>query len=228
MSKGLKLFDKVSDGMKVSYNSQPTEDYVRFLNGYDTTNTDNTLANLNSWADRASANLQNMGDYTFNVGGDVLEKQRVEDATYQNYLSKILPLYSSAADDLQTRLINQGIGTDSAAYRNAMSTLLAAQNAALNDAAFNAIEAGENAYTTDLNNQIAAGSFANAAQQSYIDQLLSALTNSHSAYDVATDKYLAQNNLAQNQANAQNQSLGHKLNAIKIGADTATKLINGF
>jgi len=228
MSKGLKLFDKVSDGMKVSYNSRPTEDYVRFLNGYDTSNTDNTLANLSTWADRASANLQNMGDYTFNVGGDVLEKQRVEDATYQNYLSKILPLYNSAADDLQTRLINQGIGTDSAAYRNAMSTLLAAQNAALNDAAFNAIEAGENAYTTDLNNQIAAGGFANAAQQSYIDQLLSALTNSHSAYDVATDKYAAQNNLAQNQANAQNQSLGHKLNAIKIGADTVTKLINGF
>ena len=228
MSKGLKLFDKVSDGMKVSYNSRPTEDYVRFLNGYDTSNVDNTLANLSSWANRASANLQNMGDYTFNVGGDVLEKQRVENETYQNYLSKILPMYESAADDLQTRLINQGIGTDSAAYRNAMSTLLAAQNAALNDAAFNAIEAGENAYTTDLNNQIAAGTFANAAQQSYIDQLLSALTNAHSAYDVATDKYSAQNNLAQNQATAQNQSLGHKLNALKIGADTVTKLINGF
>ena len=224
MSKGLNIFGKVSDGMKVNYDSRPTNDYVNFLNGYDTTNVDQTLSNLNSWANRASSNLQNMGDYTFRVGGSEFEKQRMEDATYENYLNKILPVYESSIDNLQTRLLNQGIGVDSAAYRKALEALLGAQNTALNDAAFDAMKVGQEAYNNDLNNQIAIANFSNNAQQAYIDQLLSAIENSKSAYDVETDKYSALDNLAQNKANAQNQSLKHKLNAVKTAANTATKL----
>ncbi len=225
MSKGLKIFGKISDGMQVNYNRQPTNDYVNFLNEYQTEDVDQTIANLNDWAKQASTKLGNMGSYTFDVKTSDDEKQKIENATYDNYLNKILPVYESSIDDLQTRLLNQGIGVDSSAYRKAMGSLLNAQNAAINEAAFNAMKAGREAYNDDLNNQIAMGTFSNNAQQAYINQLLSAMANSKSAYDVETDKYTALNDLAKNMADAQNQSLKHKLNAVKIGADSMTKLL---
>lgn len=224
MSKSLNLFNKVGDGLKVNYNNQPTNEFLNYLNNYNTANVDNTLNNLTNWASRASANLQNMGDYTFQIDGSDALKNEMINATYQNYLNKLLPQYQAQQDDLQTRLLNQGLGVNTAAYQNAMNNLVANQNSALNDAVYQSITTGNDAYNDDIQNQIAIGNFQNNAQQNYIDQLLSALTNSLSSYDVAENKYEAGNNLVSGQSKAQNQSLQNKLRALKIASDTAQSL----
>ncbi len=219
MSKSLNVFNKVSDGLKVNFDRRPTDQYINYLNNYDTTNADNVYANLGNWASRASNNLKNMGDYTFHVDGSEAAKKRTEDATFENYLGKILPSYELEKDALQTRLLNQGIGVDSAAYANAMGSLNSAQNGALNEGAYQAIAAGQNAFTNDLNNNLAVANFANAAQQNYINQLISALAGNLSGYDVANEKYNVGNTLAQNKASAQNNSLTQKLKALKMAID---------
>jgi len=228
MSKGLKAFGKVSDGLKVNFDRRPTNEYIKFLNNYNTANTDNTYSNLSDWASRASNNLDDMGGYNFKVNASEQARQKAENETFQNYLSKVLPAFEDQADNLQTRLLNQGIGVDSSAYRKALEGLAASQNATLSDGAYQAIEAGQNAYQADLNNQINAANFANNAQQDYINQLISALSGSASAYDVATDKYNAGNNLAINKANAQNNSLNQKLKALGMGINTAKSAISGL
>ncbi|MBR2299530.1 MAG: hypothetical protein IJ870_03030 [Alphaproteobacteria bacterium] len=219
MSKSLNVFNKMSDGLKVNFDSRPTDQYINYLNNYDTTNADNVYANLGNWASRASNNLKNMGDYTFRVDGSEAAKKRMEDATFQNYLGKIMPSYEAERDALQTRLLNQGIGVDSKAYRSAMENLFANQNEALNDGAYQAISAGQNAFNNDLNNNLSVANFANTAQQNYINQLISALTGSLSKYDIENEKYNVGNALAENRAEAQNNSLTQKLKALKIAVD---------
>lgn len=217
-----KTFDKISDGLKVNFDRRPTDEFINFLNKYNTSNVDTTLSNLTDWASRSSAdNLKNMGDYQFGVNASDAARREAENATYESYLKKLIPQYEGQIDRLQTRLLNMGLGVDTPAYQNAMASLEQNQNSALNDAAYQSVLAGQNAYTQDLNNQISAANFSNSAQQDYINQLLSALTNSKSSYDVATDKYNAGNNLAINKANAQNQSLTQKLKALDQGADGA-------
>ena len=130
MSKGLKVFDKVGDGLKVNFDGRPTKEYIKYLNNYDTSNADTAYENLGDWASRASANLSNMGDYNFNVDASQEAQKRIENETFKNYLGKILPSYERQIDDLQTRLLNQGIGVDTAAYRHAMGGLQSAQNSA--------------------------------------------------------------------------------------------------
>ena len=224
MSKSLNVFSKAGDGLKVSYNSQPTNDFLNYLNQYNTSNVDHTLNNLTSWASRASDNLQNMGGYTFQIDGSEDLKNNITNAMYQNYLSKLLPQYEAEQNDLQTRLLNQGLGVNTAAYQNAMNNLAASQNAALTDAISEAVNAGNEAYNNDIQNQIAIGNFQNNAAQNYINLLLSALENSLSSYDVAQNKYEAGNNLSAAQSKAQNQSVQNQLKAIKIAADTAKSL----
>ena len=230
MSKGLKIvssaFDKVSDGLKVDYDRRPTDEYINYLNNYNTANADNVYNNLSSWAARASQNLNNMGDYNFSVSQSDEARKRAEQATLDKALSSILPAYESQRDDLQSRLLNQGIGVDSNAYRRAMESLNEAQNSAINDAAYKALEAGQNAYTTDLNNQIAAANFANSAQQDYINQLISALEGTLSSYDVANEKYTAGNNLAEAKAKAQSESLQNKIKLLTKAMESGAKAIS--
>ncbi len=232
MSKSLNIvtsaFDKVSDGLKVNYDTRPTDEYINYLNNYNTKNADTVYQNLSDWAARASQNLNNMGGYTFNVNGSDEARKSMQEATFKNALNSILPSYEAQRDNLQTRLLNQGIGVDSNAYRGAMGSLNAAQNSAINDAAYQALEAGQNAYTTSLNNQIAAAGFNNSAQQDYINQLISALEGSLSSYDVANEKYTVGNNLAEARAKAQNESLQNKIKLLTKAMDSAAKVASGY
>ena len=70
-----------------------------------------------------------------------------------------------------------------------MNSLNQQQAGAYEQAAYDSISAGQNAYTNNLNNQIAAGNFQNSAQMLPINEVLSLLQNSKSGYDVAMDKY---------------------------------------
>ena len=50
MSKGLKVFDKVGDGLKVNFDGRPTKEYIKYLNNYDTSNLPTTV-DVNNYVD---------------------------------------------------------------------------------------------------------------------------------------------------------------------------------
>lgn len=186
---------------------------LNFLNNYNTTNYDNTLKNLTTYAANASNQLNNMGNYNFNVTASDEARQRTEQATYQSYLNNLLPQFANQTSDLTASLANKGITIGSEAYSRAMNNLQNTQNNALNQALFQSVLAGQNAYSNSLNDTINAANFSNNAQSNYINQLLQALQKSYSGYDIAMNKYNIQNNanqrIAQNSlanANAQTDS----------------------
>lgn len=162
----------------------PWKNYLGYLKGYDTSNVDNTLGNLTSWASNASSNLGDlMGNYNFNVNASDAARQQAQNATYQAYIDQLTPQFDRQTSDMQSRLANQGISVGSEAYQRAMGDLQDNQNKALNQAGYQSVLAGQQAYSQDLANQINAGQFANQAQQAYINQLLSALQGSASGYE---------------------------------------------
>ncbi|MBR2923204.1 MAG: hypothetical protein IKC10_07815 [Alphaproteobacteria bacterium] len=177
---------------------------LKYLGNYDTSNYDNTLNNLTSYASNASEQLSNMGNYNFSVNASDEARNRAEQATYQSYVDKLQPQFSAQMSDLHTSLANKGIAVGSEAYMRAMGGLNASHNSALNEAARQSVLAGQEAYSNSLNDQINTATFANNAQSDYINQLLNALQNSYSGYDVAMDKYNIQNKgetrIGQNQA----------------------------
>ena len=166
---------------------------LQYLNNYNTTNYDNTLKNLTSYAAEASSQLGNMGNYNFSVNASDDARSRAEQATYQSYVDKLQPQFASQMSDLHTSLANKGIAVGSEAYMRAMSGLNASHNNALNQAAQQSVLAGQEAYSNSLNDQINSATFANDAQSNYINQLLQALQNSYSGYDIAMDKYNIKN-----------------------------------
>ena len=174
----------MSKSKKVKYDMTPYINYLNYLNNYDTSNVDNTLSNLTNWASNSSAqNLSNMGNYTFNVDASDEARQRAEDAVYNSYVDKLTPQFETQTSNLSTSLQNKGIPVGSEAYIRAMNNLQDNQNEALNQAAYNSVLAGQNAYSQSLADEISAGSFGNSAQQAYINQLLSALSRSVSGYE---------------------------------------------
>lgn len=200
---------------KAKIDAAPTNDYVNWLKGYDTSGVDTTLSNLTNWASNASQNLgDQFGNYTFNVEASDAARQAAQDAVYNQYMERLSPHFEQQTDDLQTRLANQGLGVGTEAYQRAMTDLLQEQNDATNQAAYQSVLAGQNAYTQDLQNQIAAGGFGNAAQQAYINQLLSALAGSASQYDIQSDIYAARQGLAAAQQQAQQQAYNNRAGLI--------------
>ena len=73
-----------------------------------------------------------------------------------------------------------------------MTDLQNSKNNALNQAAYQSVLAGQNAFSNSLSDQMNAASFANQSQANYINMLLSALQNSYSGYDNALNKYQVQ------------------------------------
>ena len=209
----------------VKPSSAPTDALVKFLNKQDTSNVDTTLGNLTEYASTSSEDLANlMGDYTFNVAASDAAREQAQEAVYNQYMDKLTPQFERQTSDLQTRLANQGLGVGTEAYQRAMTDLQQEQNEATNQAAYQSVLAGQQAYNQDLANQIAAGTFGNQAQQAYINQLVSALQGSQSAYDVAMDKYAAQQNLANQTYAAKQQAMNNRLaltNAIIGGSAQA-------
>lgn len=174
----------------VKYDTGYIKDYQNYLRNYDTTNVDTTLENLTEYAKTSSEDLANlMGDYTFNVDASDEARRMAQDATYSQYMDKLLPQFERQTSDLQTRLANQGLGVGTEAYQRAMTDLQQEQNEATNQAAYQSVLAGQQAYSQDLANQINAGTFGNQAQQAYINQLLSALEGSASGYENQQNLY---------------------------------------
>ena len=151
--------------------------YLNYLSNYDTSNYDKTLNNLTSQALNMSQNLgEVLPQYQFTVDGSDAARQRAENAVYQSYVDKLQPQFERANNDLQTSLINQGLGVGSEPYQRAMTDLQNSQNSALQQAAYQSVTAGQDAFTQSLANSIDTARFSNSAQQSYINQILSLLS----------------------------------------------------
>lgn len=212
----------------VKYDTGYIKDYQNYLKDYDTSNVDTTLGNLTEYAKISSEDLaERMGDYTFGVNASDEARRMAQDATYSQYMDKLLPQFERQTSDLQTRLANQGLGIGTEAYQRAMTDLQQKQNEATNQAAYQSVLAGQQAYTQDLANQIAAGTFGNQAQQAYIRQLLSALEGSASGYENEQNLYAVgkalsdadyQNALAKKQARSSFYSGLGSLAGTAIGA----------
>lgn len=170
------------------------------LDKIDTKDYDNVLKNFQNTANTMSGN-ENLGNWAWNVDASDDARQRAENATYQAYIDRLTPQHAQQTDDLQTRLVNQGLTPGSEAYQRAMTDLQNNQNDALNQAAYASVLSGQNAFTNSLNDQINAGNFANNAQQAYTNQIWNLLQNSMSGYD----KEMQKSNLVSQIYNQQQQ-----------------------
>lgn len=201
-------------------------DVLNYLRNYDTQTYDNTLGNMVNQAYAMSQNLGNTGNYTFSVDGSDAARQRAENATWQAYTDRLQPQFDRQTANLETRLQNQGITVGSNAYNQAMSNLQQSQNDSYNQAAYQSVLNGQNAFSSSLKDSLSAAGFGNSAQQDYINQIMSLLQGSRSGYDNAMDIYSIQNGIdrrseAASQANAREQEqagLNAAITAAQIGA----------
>lgn len=199
---------------------------LNYLKNYDTKTYDNTLSNMVNQAYAMSQNLGNTGNYTFSVDGSDVARQRAENATWQAYADRLQPQFDWQTANLETRLQNQGITVGSNAYNQAMNNLQQTQNDSYNQAAYQSVLNGQDAFSRSLSNSLSAANFGNTAQQNYINQIMSLLQGSRSGYDNAMDIYNIQNGIdrrsqAASQANAREQEqagLNAAITAAQIGA----------
>lgn len=215
MSKSIgKVVGGITGTKSVKYDSTPANNYLSYLQNYDTSKTDNTLSNLQNYAYNQSQNLGNMGDWNFNVNASNEARQQAQDATYNSYMDLLQPQFERQTNDYATMLQNKGLPVGSEAYERAMSDLQDRQNAAMNQAAYQSVLAGQQAYTQDLQNNIAAGNYGNSAQSAYLAQILGALAESPSEYDIQGDIYAVGSNKAANEYNAKQQTAANRLSLI--------------
>jgi hypothetical protein len=221
----------LGNGTKVSYDGAPVNDYVNYLSNYDTSKVDNTLSNLQQYALNQSQNINNMGDWAFSAGASDAARQQAQDATYNAYMDYLNPQFERQTADYSTMLQNKGLPVGSEAYERAMSDLQDRQNASVNQAAYQSVLAGQQAYTQDLQNNIAAGNFGNSAQAAYLAQILGALCESPSEYDIQGDIYAVGSNKAQNEYTAKQQTAANRLSLINsllsAGAKVAGSAMGG-
>lgn len=214
----------ISNGTKVSYDNTPANNYLSYLQNYDTSKTDDTLSNLQNYAVNQSQNLDNMGDWNFSVDASDEARRQAQDATYNAYMDYLNPQFERQTNDYSTMLQNKGLPVGSEAYERAMSDLQDRQNAAANQAAYQSVLAGQNAYTQDLQNNIAAGNFGNSAQSAYLAQIMAALGESPSQYDLQGDIYAVGSNKAQNEYTAKQQTAANRLSLINSLLSAGTKV----
>jgi len=166
--------------------------YQNYLRNYNTYNYDEASNNMAATAYNMSQNLDTMPNYQFGVESGDAARQRAENATYQAYVDKLTPVYQQQTADLNNYLINQGIPVGSEAYNRAMQNLQTNQNDALNQAAYQSVVSGQDAYSQAFADNLRAAQFNNSARQSYIDQIRTLLGNSISGYENMANLYNVQ------------------------------------
>jgi hypothetical protein len=159
----------------------------------------------------------NKNDWTYSVDASEQARQQAQDATYNSYMDRLNPQFERQTADYATMLQNKGIPVGSEAYSRAMSDLQDRQNAAVNQAAYQSVLAGQNAYSQSLADQISAGNFGNNAVNSYYNTTLAANQAQNQAQNDYLNAMLAanQNQMAFNDAQlAANQAADAYSNAL--------------
>lgn len=160
-----------------------------YLNSVDTSMVDNTNKTLASTGYDLSQTLDSRPDYIYSVDGSDDARQRAEKSLYQSYIDKLTPQFANQTSDLETRLQNQGLSVGSEAYQRAMTDLQNTQNSALNQAAYESVLAGQEAFSNSLSDSIRSANFSNDARMLPVSEILSLISTSPSKYQVEMDKY---------------------------------------
>ena len=189
---------------------------MNYLNGINTSTVDNANQTLAQTGYNLSQTLDNRPDYIYSVDGSDDARQRMETAVYNAYVDKLTPQFANQISDLETKLQNQGLSVGSEAYQRAMTDLQNTQNEALQQAAYNSISAGQNAFNNSLSNSIATANFSNNARMLPVSEILSLISTSPNSYDVAQAQYNLLNKAYNDQYQLQRQ----------YDNDQATRLLN--
>lgn len=206
-----KAFGKLTGTGSIKMDNSGANKYINYLNNYDTTNVDNTIRNMETQALGLANSLNNRPGYVYSVDGSDAARQRAEQATYQSVVDKLSPQFSNQTSDLQSRLVNQGLTPGTEAYQRAMTDLQNNQNDTLSQAAFNAVNQGQQSFSQSLADAISSGSYQNAARLQPIQEIAALLANSVSGYDNQQNIYAAATNKAMNDYNAKAQTAANRL-----------------
>ena len=175
-------------GSKASINPAVWPMY-NYLNNINTSAVDNTNSILAQTGYNLAQTLSARPDYIYSVDGSDEARQRAESAVYNSYLDKLMPAFANQTADLETKLQNQGLSVGSEAYQRAMNDLQTTQNEALNQAAYQSVSAGQNAFSNSLSDSISSANFTNNARMLPVSEILSLISTSPSGQQVEQAKY---------------------------------------
>ena len=187
-------------------------------------NVDNGLAGLqwdpatNTLKTTYGSQLQGVLGNLF--GGTNADKQAA-DSVFSAFSDRYEPIFERQTDNLQDRLVNQGIPVGSEAYSRAMNDLAQTQNDAYQQAAYQSVQAGQQARNNEIQNSLGIFSAFNP---------LSGYTGSSAqgSTGIYDNYYQGQLNAYNaNKANAQAGALG-LLNGITAGANAASGLLGSL
>lgn len=151
------------------------------------------------------------------------DRQAVTDSVWQQALSRLNPQFDQQQTGLDTRLANQGIGINSAAYGNAQDNLGRTQTDARNQGLYSAIQQGAAEQNTLFNQKLNQGIFANNASGQQFSQGLQQGQFANSAQQQAN-----QQNFQANQAynNTAGQQFGQNQQVAQFGNDASLNQFN--
>ena len=143
-------------------------------------------------------------------GGTNADKQAA-DSVFSAFSDRYEPIFERQTDNLQDRLVNQGIPVGSEAYSRAMNDLAQTQNDAYQQAAYQSVQAGQQARNNEIQNSLGIFSAFNP---------LSGYTGSSAqgSTGIYDNYYQSQLNAYNaNKANAQAGALGNLLAGAAVG-----------
>ena len=153
-------------------------------------------------------------------GGTKADKQAA-DSVFSAFSDRYEPIFERQTDNLQDRLVNQGIPVGSEAYSRAMNDLAQTQNDAYQQAAYQSVQAGQQARNNEIQNSLGIFSAFNP---------LSGYTGSSAqgSTGIYDNYYQSQLNAYNaNKANAQAGAQG-LLSGITAGANAASGLLGSL
>ncbi len=196
-------------------NSVAENNLITYYANIDTSNADSAIDALTQEASSLAAQLSERPDYIYNVDvSDNAENNAIQ-ATYQSYLNGLLPAFETASSDLQTTLANQGLSVGSEAYQRATNDLTAQHNAALVDAAYQSVLAGQDAYNDSVSNAIANAELSNETRQLAVSEIYDLLENAVSSNDVAANTYTLESGILDNQSESSATSYSNIITLLK-------------
>lgn len=190
--------------------NMPTYDINQAKEMYDWTlnkgryNVNNGLAGL-QW-DPASNTLkttygQQMQSVLGNLFGGSNADKQAADSVFKAFSDRYQPVFERQSNHLQDRLVNQGIPVGSEAYSRAMSDMSQTQNDALQQAAYQSVQAGQQARNNEIANNLSIFSAFNPLNHYTGSTAQGNASMYDNAYNSQLAQFQAQQQAKQNMAN---------------------------
>lgn len=190
--------------------NMPTYDVNQAKEMYDWTlnkgryNVNNGLAGL-QW-DPASNTLkttygQQMQGVLGNLFGGSNADKQAADSVFKAFSDRYQPVFERQSNHLQDRLVNQGIPVGSEAYSRAMNDMSQTQNDALQQAAYQSVQAGQQARNNEIANNLSIFSAFNPLNHYTGSTAQGSVSMYDNAYNSQLAQFQAQQQAKQNMAN---------------------------